>query len=127
MGPRLLFQIILLLAPFALYAFYRFAIERAETEGRRPWPIRALFSAGVALSLAGYLYLVIRDADREVEECFRPAQFVDGVLVPGEKYPCEKDLSITGRPADTDPGSVAEGVGDPVPPGPADRNETRPN
>ena len=40
------------------------------------------------------------------------AQIVDGQVIPGERYPCEKDLGSIGLPMTDDPGGEAEGEGE---------------
>ncbi len=111
MAPRILLQLTLFLLPFILFGVYRLAIAEAEEEGRKPWPIRLLFGAGLVLAVGSWLILILLDRGGR-EECYRPAQIVDGVVVPGESYPCEKDLGSIGLPRTEDPGGQAEGVGE---------------
>lgn len=124
MGARILFQVVLFTLPFILFGIYRLAIAEAEQEGRKPWPIRLLFSVGLALAVGSWLIFIFLDRGGR-EECYRPAQIVDGVVVPGERYPCEKDLGAIGIPRSDDPGREAAGVGgspsaDPAPAQPDD-------
>ena len=111
MAPRILLQLTLFLLPFILFGVYRLAIAEAEEEGRKPWPIRVLFGAGLVLAVGSWLILILLDRGGR-EECYRPAQIVDGVVVPGESYACEKDLGSIGLPRNEDPGGQAEGVGE---------------
>ncbi|MEL7040776.1 MAG: hypothetical protein AAGL90_04590 [Pseudomonadota bacterium] len=111
MAPRIIFQLILFLLPFALFALYRMAIAEAEQEGRKPWPTRVLFGTGLGLAVGSWLVLILIDTGSR-EECFRAAQIVDGVIVPGESYPCEKDLGSIGIPRSEDPGGQAAGIGE---------------
>lgn len=111
MAPRILFQLVLFLLPFILFGVYRLAITEAEQEGRKPWPIRVLFGVGLALAVGSWIVFIILDRGGR-EECYRPTQMVDGVLVPGERYPCEKALTDIGIPKTEDPGGQAEGVGE---------------
>lgn len=111
MAPRILFQLALFLLPFILFGLYRLAITEAEQEGRKPWPIRLLFGAGLALAVGSWLIFIVLDRGGR-EECYRPTQIVDGVVIPGERYPCEKDLGAIGLPRTEDPGGQAEGVGE---------------
>lgn len=112
MGPRILFQLVLFTLPFILFGVYRLAIAEAQEEGRKPWPIRLLFGVGLAMAIGSWLVFIFLDrGGREV--CYRAAEMVDGVLVPGEPYPCEKDLENVGIPLSDDPGGQAEGVSSP--------------
>ena len=89
MGARILFQLVLFLLPFILFGVYRLAIAEAEQEGRKPWPIRLLFGVGLGLAVGSWLIFIFLDRGGR-EECYRPTQIVDGVVIPGERYPCEK-------------------------------------
>ena len=110
MAPRILFQLVLFTLPFILFGLYRLAITEAEQEGRKPWPIRLLFGAGLALAVGSWIIFIFLDRGGR-EECYRPAQIVDGVVIPGERYPCEKDLGSIGVPRTEDPGGQATGLG----------------
>lgn|GEM_PF-350745 len=111
MGARILFQLVLFTLPFILFGVYRLAIAEAEQEGRKPWPIRLLFGAGLVLAVGSWLIFIVLDRGGR-EECYRPTQIVDGVVIPGERYPCEKDLGSIGQPRTDDPGGQADGVGE---------------
>ena len=111
MGARILFQLVLFTLPFILFGVYRLAITEAEQEGRKPWPIRLLCGVGLALAVGSWLVFIFIDRGGR-EECYRPTQIVDGVVVPGERYPCEKDLGSIGIPKTEDPGGQADGVGE---------------
>ena len=111
MGARILFQLVLFTLPFILFGVYRLAIVEAQQDGRKPWPIRLLFGVGLALAVGSWLVFIFLDRGGR-EECYRPTQIVDGVVVPGERYPCEKDLGAIGVPRSDDPGGQADGVGD---------------
>ena len=111
MGARILFQLVLFTLPFILFGVYRLAIAEAEQEGRKPWPIRLLFGVGLALAVGSWLIFIVLDRGGR-EECYRPTQIIDGVVVPGERYPCEKDLGAIGLPKTEDPGGQADGVGE---------------
>ena len=111
MAPRIFIQLVLFTLPFILFGVYRLAITEAEQEGRKPWPIRVLFGLGLVLAVGSWLILILLDRGGR-EECYRPAQIIDGVVVKGESYPCEKDLGEIGLPRTEDPGGQAEGVGE---------------
>ena len=111
MAPRILTQLVLFALPFILFALYRLAITEAEQEGRKPWPIRFLFGAGLVLAVGSWIIFIFLDRGGR-EECYRPAQIVDGQVIPGERYACEKDLGSIGVPMTDDPGGEAEGVGE---------------
>lgn len=118
MAPRVLLQFFFFLLPFILFGLYRLAIVEAEQEGRKPWPIRVLFGIGLALGVGSWLLFIFLGAG-ERETCYRESRFVNGEMVRGEEYPCEKDLTRAGKPLNDDPGGVARGVGNPKPAGPA--------
>lgn len=88
MGPRILLQMVLFALPFILFGIYRIAITEAEQEGRKPWPIRALFGAGLGLAVGGWLILIVLDRIGG-EPCYKPADMIDGRIVPAEKIPCD--------------------------------------
>lgn len=101
MGSRLLIQLIILLAPFAIYGLYRIAIEEAAAEGKKPWPIFRLFVIGFALTAATWVLFKVF----EVKECREPSQLIDGKIVEGAVIPCERDMTNIGIPATEDPGA----------------------
>lgn len=96
-----------------MFGLYRVAIAEAQEEGRKPWPIRWLFGAGLFLAVGTWILFILLDRG-EREECYRPAT----INSPAETYPCEKDFTAPNTPRS--PGSAAPGVGDPEPPGPDD-------
>jgi len=111
LAPRILTQLVLFALPFILFALYRLAITEAEQEGRKPWPVRLLFGTGLVLAVGAWIIFIVLDRGGR-EECYRPAQIVDGVVIPGERYACEKDLGSIGVPRTEDPGGQATGVGE---------------
>ena len=121
MASRVLFELFFFLLPFALFGLYRVAIAEAQQEGRSPWPIKRLFGAGMALAIGFWVLFIVIDHRGGRDECYRPARLENGVMIPGETYPCEKDHSHIGEPANDDPGGVAQGVGEADPAGPDDR------
>jgi len=107
-------QLILFLLPFLGYAIYRLLITDAEADGRKTWPINALFAAGVVFALTGWtVRAVTGPSDPQV--CYDPPQVVDGEVIPARSYPCDRDLSTVGIQAG-DPPLGAEGVSDPAAP-----------
>jgi len=86
-GPRILLQMVLFFLPFILFAIYRVAITEAEQEGRKPWPIRALFGAGLGLAVGGWMVLIVLDRIGG-ETCYKPSEIVDGRIMPAEKIEC---------------------------------------
>ncbi len=116
-ASRVLIELFLFALPFMLFGLYRLAISEAEQDGRKPWPIYWLFGTGLVLAVVVWFGLILLDrGGREI--CLRSSQLVDGKIVHGEKYECEKDLTRIGKPRTDDPGGQAEGVGDPHPAGP---------
>ncbi len=112
MATRVVFQLVFFLLPFLLFGVYRIAIAEAQEDGRKPWPIRLLFGIGLVLAVGSWFIFIFMDRGGE-NECFRPAQMVDGEIIPGESYPCDKDVSKIGIPLSEDPGGAARGVGEP--------------
>ena len=96
--PRLvLFELAMLVTPFALFGLYRLAVKDAQIEGRKAWPINLLFGAGVVLAVLAWLFLILRE-ERQEDICTGPSSFdpVSGEVVPGEEYKC--DLGLPPRP-----------------------------
>ena len=116
-ASRLLLELFLFLMPFMMFGLYRLAIAEAKEEGRKPWPIYWLFGAGSVLAVGVWFVLIVLDRGGR-DECYTPHRLVDGEMVGGEVYPCEKDLANIGAPLSEDPGGRADGVGTPDPAGP---------
>lgn len=100
MGPRILLQMVLFALPFIMFGVYRVAIAEAEQDGRKPWPIRALFGAGLGLAVGGWLVLIVLDRIGG-EPCYQPAEIVDGQIIPGEKIPCDAASVTADEAAET--------------------------
>ena len=106
MGSRILIQVIILLAPFAIYGFYRMAIAEAAAEGKAPWPIFRLFVAGFALTLVAWVVLLVLDKRAASGDmCPGVRELVNGEIVQGPDVPCGRDVSGIGIPASEDPGA----------------------
>ena len=108
MGPRVLFQLLILLAPFAVYGLYRIALAEAAAEGKKPWPVQRLFIIGFVLTtlalFASYFF--------NERVCREESRMIDGKIVQGKVIPCERSVEDIGIPATDDPG----GRSDPVEP-----------
>jgi hypothetical protein len=113
MLPRILFEIFLLIVPFIAFGIYRFAIRDAEIEGRKAWPIKALFGIGLVLAVGFWLFLILR-ADR-TNDCNRPAyrDAETGKLIPAQSYDCNISFDDLGVPQSEDPGGDAGPAADP--------------
>ncbi|MEZ5946499.1 MAG: DUF6111 family protein [Hyphomonas sp.] len=107
MAGRILFELLIFSIPFMVFGLYLLATATAEQEGRRKWPINLLFLIGLALATAAYFVMAFME-DRSATMCQKPTRYVDGKLVPGEKYPCEHDLKDAGRALNRDPGGAVE-------------------
>ncbi|GAB5457114.1 MAG: hypothetical protein Hens3KO_01440 [Henriciella sp.] len=119
MATRVVFQLVLFLLPFFLFGIYRIAIAEAKQDGRKPWPIKWLFGIGLVLAVGSWLAFIFLDRGGR-DECYRPARMENGVMIPGETYVCDRDLTQIGVPPTDDPGGVATGVGEANPAGPDD-------
>lgn len=110
MPLRLLFQLFFFLLPFIVFGLYRLAMSDAAQAGRKAWPTKTLFGAGLILAVVSWFAFIVMDnVDRGY--CYSKSQLVDGKLIPGQRYRCDSDLSRVGIPGTNDPGGVAEGVG----------------
>ena len=111
MVPRLLLELFLLILPFIAFGLYRLAIQDAEVEGRKAWPITSLFLVGIALAVGFWLFLLLRE--ERGRDCVRP-DYIDpetGRLIQGQRYDCEIGFEDIGVPRSEDPGGQANGVG----------------
>lgn len=113
MAPRILTQLVLFLLPFILFGLYRVAVTEAKMEGRKPWPIRALFAIGTVLAVGSWFIFILLDRGGR-EDCYRPSyrDAETGKFIPGETYACDKDYGAIGVPQSEDPGGIADGVGE---------------
>ena len=106
MLPRILFEVFLLVLPFIAFGLYRLAVRDAEIEGKKAWPITALFLTGIVLSVGFWLFLILRE-DRSLT-CNEPA-YPDpetGKLIPARSYECDVGFEDLGVPKSEDPGGV---------------------
>ncbi|MEM9667489.1 MAG: hypothetical protein AAF950_01075 [Pseudomonadota bacterium] len=114
--PRILaIELAIFLSPFAAYWLYQMALRDAAAEGRKAWPIRALFGTGLALAVLAWLFLILRE-DRDRNICREPSRFDSETqqLIPGREYECDADIESIGERRrlnetdveDTDDGTV---------------------
>ncbi len=115
MARQFVISFVLFTLPFILYGIYRLLVMDAEVRGRKTWPLNLLFGSGVVLAFAGYAVMlaIALTTERDRNTCYQPARFENGVLIPAQTVPCEKDLSGVGMPAREDPGGQARGVSGP--------------
>lgn len=101
MISRLLFDLLLFLLPFALYAAYlrvRDADEEARSK-KHPWT--ALFISGLVLVAASFVFWGLFENANQ-RGVYVPPHLEDGRLVPGRVIPKEDTSSRNaGGPADT--------------------------
>ncbi|MEX0591604.1 MAG: DUF6111 family protein [Xanthobacteraceae bacterium] len=84
MGRTIITQILLFLAPFAIYALV-LSVSRRDAREREHWPVRIvvlLATAGCVLVIAG-LILFAHFGGAPTSGVYEPARFQDGKLVPG--------------------------------------------
>jgi hypothetical protein len=79
-------QALLFLTPFILYwGYITFTARKLEESGGK-WeeaPFAWLVGSGLTLTIVGFLSLAYFGGE-EAGSIYRPAQFKDGVLIPGE-------------------------------------------
>ena len=100
MGSRVLFQLLILLAPFAIYGLYRIALAEAAAEGKKPWPVQRLFLIGFVLTTLALIASYFLDE----RVCREESRMIDGQIVQGKVVPCERDVKDIGIPGNQDPG-----------------------
>lgn len=110
MALRILLQLAIIGIPFMAFGLYLLLSTAAEEEGRRKWPIKALFAVGISLSLIVWVSLILREG-RSRHICYEPPVVINGEIVKRE-YPCERDTNF-GVPLNDNPGVEAHGVKDP--------------
>ena len=95
MTGRLLLQALVFLLPFIVFGLYLLATRSAEEAGKRKWPIQVLFIIGLALTtILWFALILLEPRDRDV--CVQPARYENGVLIPQQTYPCERDPQNVG-------------------------------
>lgn len=112
MPYRILMEFAIFLSPWVAYGLYRLAISDAEAEGRKAWPINALFGTGLVLATLLWAFFIFSE-DRGRDICREPSSYdpVTQELIPGREYECERDVSTVGIPRTREPGSGgSEGV-----------------
>ena len=89
------------LTPFVLFGIYRLAVNDAEVEGRKAWPLTALFGAGIGLAVLAWAFLLLRE-DRDPDRCLGKSTLdpVTGEIIPGEGYECHLPLDQIGVPVE---------------------------
>lgn len=111
MPYRIAIQLVFFLLPFIAFGLYVLATTDAERDGRRKWPIQALFLAGLALTTAVWFFKIFTEND-ERNLCIEPPRSENGKIIPARTYPCERDANF-GAPTTDAPGTAASGVTDP--------------
>ncbi|MEL7127991.1 MAG: hypothetical protein AAGK23_00450 [Pseudomonadota bacterium] len=109
MPYRILLELLIFLSPFAVFGLYRMAITDAEAEGRKAWPINALFVIGFVLALALWIFFILRE-DRDRGVCQTQPGFdpVTRELIPVREFPCDANVEDIGIPRSEDPGARPE-------------------
>ncbi|MEM6412722.1 MAG: DUF6111 family protein [Pseudomonadota bacterium] len=98
--PRLLLlELAIFLSPFVAYGLYQMALRDAAAEGRKAWPITALFGAGLSLAVIAWLFLIFGE-DRDRNVCRSPESFnvETQEIIPAREYPCDADIESIGQP-----------------------------
>jgi hypothetical protein len=84
MARTILTQLLLFVAPFAIYAAVLYATQR-DARGREHWPAKIVASlaiAGCVLVIAG-LFLFAHFDGAPTSGVYEPARYEDGKLIPG--------------------------------------------
>jgi hypothetical protein len=84
MGRTVLTQLLLFLAPFAIYAAVLYLSKRDARE-REHWPLKVVLSlatAGCVLVIVGLVFFTHFDR-APTSGTYEPARFEDGKLIPG--------------------------------------------
>ena len=87
---RILFDLLLFLLPFVLYAVYWRLARRGDPEqAAKPHPWAMLFIAGLALVAASFVWIGLVEGNRDKGGVYVPAHNENGQVVPGriEKKP----------------------------------------
>ena len=92
------------------FGLYLLLSTAAEEDGRRKWPLKALFAGGIVLSLVVWVFMIFKE-DRSRNICYEPPVVINGEIVKRE-YPCDRDTNF-GVPLSETPGHAATGVDDP--------------
>ena len=80
-------------------------------DGRRKWPIQALFLTGLALTTAVWFFKIFTE-NNERNLCIEPPRSENGKIIPARTYECERDANF-GAPTTDNPGGIASGVNAP--------------
>jgi hypothetical protein len=84
MGRTILTQLLLFVAPFAIYALVLVATQR-DARGRENWPVKIVASlaiAGCVLVIAGLIFFA-HFGGSPTTGVYEPARYEDGKLIPG--------------------------------------------
>lgn len=101
MISRILFDVLLFLMPFALYAAYLRVRQHEEEAHTKQHPWTALFISGLVLVAASFVFWGLFE-DVNQRGVYVPPHLEDGRLVPGRVIPETEASRVTKGPAEVD-------------------------
>lgn len=91
MTQRILVELLLFLAPFAVFLIYRAASRDLSIKDR--WPLTRLVVIGAVIAVLGLVIPPLLEP-READKCFDPTRLTaDGQVVPPREIPCTDIVS----------------------------------
>jgi hypothetical protein len=88
MATRILVELLLFLAPFAVFLVYRAASRDLKIRDR--WPLTRLVLIGAAIAIAALIITPLLEP-RENDKCFDPVRYDgEGRIVAPKEIPCEQ-------------------------------------
>ena len=86
MTQRILIELLLFLAPFAVFLIYRAASRDLRVRDR--WPIQRLIIIGALIAVLGLIIPPLLEP-RETDKCFDPVRYTaEGQVQPPREVPC---------------------------------------
>jgi NADH:ubiquinone oxidoreductase subunit 3 (subunit A) len=108
MGQRVFIELLLFLAPFAVFLVYRAASRDMMIRDR--WPLTTLVLVGAGLAVAALVIGPLLEPS-EQGKCYQAAQYINGKTIPAKEVPCaeakppgqQSDPNAQQRPAPVAP------------------------
>jgi hypothetical protein len=87
MATRILIELLLFLAPFAVFLVYRAASRDMKIRDR--WPLTRLVLIGAGVAVVALIITPLLEP-RETDKCFDPVRYVDGKVQEPKEISCEQ-------------------------------------